>query len=109
MAAMTVTYTVVASWRLGNRRFRRVTAAFDGGNYAGGGIAITAADCDLADSIDTMVEEGKKVGYSHWYDRANGMIEIWYGDNNNAADGPLVENAAAAMTVHTASFLVIGW
>ncbi|HEU0080235.1 MAG TPA: hypothetical protein VFQ76_21490 [Longimicrobiaceae bacterium] len=30
-------------------------------------------------------------GYVPVYDRANDKLKVYYGDNNNASDGPLVE------------------
>ncbi len=109
MAAMTITVAVAASWRIRNKRFRRVTVTCDTGDYAAGGVAIAASDCDLSQQIDAMVPEGNSAGYVQWYDRANGKIEVWYADNDNANDGPLIEHPASAMTANIGYFLVIGW
>ena len=110
MAAMTVAYTVEASWRIRNKRFRRMLATFDGGTYATNGIAFTPANCNLTQVIDACVPEGSAVGVAWWYDRANGMLEAWFYDYNAGADGALIEYTnALAMAAGAAYFLVIGW
>lgn len=109
MAAMTVTVAVEAAWRVRDRRFRRVSCTFNTGDYAAGGVAIAPSDCDLTTRIDAMVPEGNSAGYTVWYDRTNGMLEIWYSDYDAGADGALIEHPASAMTANIAYFLVIGW
>ena len=109
MAVMTVVYTVEAAWRIRNKRFRRVLATVDAGNYAAGGIALVPANCNLTQVIDSCTPEGSPIGMVGWYDRANGMLEIWYCDYDAVADGALIEHAAAAMTAGALYFLVIGW
>lgn len=37
-----------------------------------------------------------KAGYIYAYDAANGKVMTFFGDNNNAVDGPLIEIPAAA-------------
>lgn len=44
-------------------------------------------------------------GYVPEYDTAADKLKLLYGDNNNAADGPLVENATADL--HTTTFKLI--
>ncbi len=110
MAAMTITVAVAASWRIRNKRFRRVTVTCNTGNYATGGVAIAASDCDLSQQIDAMVPEGNSAGYVQWYDRANGMIELWYQDADAVGDSGLIEHTnGAAPAANIGYFLVIGW
>ncbi len=109
MAAMTITVAVAASWRIRDKRFRRVTVTCDTGDYAAGGVAIAASDCDLSQQIDSMTPEGNSAGYIQWYDRANGMIEVWYCNNNGGANSAYIEHPASAMAANVGHFLVIGW
>lgn len=37
-------------------------------------------------------------GYVPKWDRASQKIKLFYGDNNNAADGPLIENATTDLS-----------
>lgn len=37
-------------------------------------------------------------GYVPFYDVANDKLKVMYSDNNNAADGPLIENATANLS-----------
>jgi hypothetical protein len=46
-------------------------------------------------------------GYVLRYDKANDKLFILYGDNNNASDGPLIENATADLSGTTFRVLVL--
>jgi hypothetical protein len=46
-------------------------------------------------------------GYVPFYDAAADKLKVLYGDNNNAADGPLIENATANLSGTTFKLVVI--
>ena len=58
--------------------------------YATGGEALTPAQVGLV-RIETLQVVECYQGYVFAYDRANQKLKVFYGDNNNAADGPLIE------------------
>lgn len=52
-----------------------------------------------------------KGGYVFNYDKANGKVIAYYGDNNNAADGPLIEvpgTTDLSTTPGTVGYIAIG-
>jgi hypothetical protein len=57
MAAVVTTTTVEEKLVFGNKRVHRVTFAYDTGDYAAGGVAVTAAQCGL-NTILGMFFEG---------------------------------------------------
>lgn len=75
---------------LGKRVTKQVVKdiTFDN-SYATGGESLTASDLGLANI--TFLKAENKLGYVVTYDYANQKLMAFYGDNNNAADGPLVE------------------
>lgn len=44
-------------------------------------------------------------GYIPVYDTVADKLKVYYADNNNASDGPLIENATA--DIHTTTFKVV--
>lgn len=62
-------------------------------SYATGGLALTKANLGL--STVEWLEASQSGGYTFEYDYANEKLKAFYGDNNNAADGPLIEVPAA--------------
>lgn len=46
-------------------------------------------------------------GYLPVYDNVADKLKVFYGDNNNAADGPLVENATANLSATTFKVVVL--
>lgn len=59
-------------------------------SYPTGGYAVAKGDFQLSVSLhDVDVSLGG--GYVFDFDRANSKLRVWYGDNNNASDGPLIE------------------
>lgn len=65
------------------------TVAFDS-SYPTGGEPLTAADLGFSVAPrDVRIEP--KGGYVFEYDRTNSKVLAYYGDNNNASDGPLIE------------------
>ena len=66
------------------------TIAFDN-SYPTGGEATTAISAKFA-TLQGVIFESKS-GYVFEYDYTNNKVKAMWGDNNNAADGPLVEVA----------------
>lgn len=67
--------------------------AFDftmGASYPTGGEPLTPAKVGLI-RVETLEIADNAGGYVLTYDRANQKLKALYGDNNNAADGPLIE------------------
>lgn len=99
MAAVVTTTTIVAKRVWGDRRAHLVNFAYDTGDYATGGVAVTAAQCGLQ-VIDSVFFEG--MGYEvsatptanvpQW-DSANSKI-IYY--QSGADNAPLAEKGAEA-------------
>lgn len=74
----------------GLHKVRFVTVAFDS-SYPTGGESLTAANLGLAGIVH--VQAGSAGGYVFEYDHTNKKLKAFMGDNNNAADGPLIEVA----------------
>ena len=100
MAAVVTTTTIVKKSVWGDRRAHLVKFAYDTGDYAAGGVAVTAAQCGLS-VIDSMFFEGAAYEVSatptasvpQW-DTTNSKI-VYY-QTGTAADGPLNEKGAEA-------------
>ena len=87
-----------------NKTFYFGTIAFDS-TYPSGGEAI---DLGSNERVDFMFCNASG-GYVPVWDAANQKLLLYYGDNNNAADGPLIENATADVSALTAvPFLAFG-
>jgi hypothetical protein len=46
-------------------------------------------------------------GYFPVYDSAGDKLKVFYSDNNNAADGPMIENAAGNLSAITFKLIVV--
>lgn len=46
-------------------------------------------------------------GYVPMYDTATDKLKVMYSDNNNASDGPLIENATANISATTFKLMVV--
>lgn len=93
---MAVTVTIIEKYSIGDRMEVIADVVFDS-SYPAGGEAVTAANfgfdleikhiaCGLARDPDT-VDNAVALDY----DSAAKKLVAFWGDNNNAADGPLVE------------------
>lgn len=91
----------------GNRRLRVVQFTTDT-DYPTGGYPL--AEAALGFSVIDLVIVGPSGGYVAQYDYVNEKLMILFGDNNNAADGPLIEVAAGADAITGLLFrgIVIG-
>lgn len=99
--AVAVNFTDV--WTDG-RRIHAIGTLTITGNYAAGGDAldIKGAKGGLdhkfwrSNKDPLWVDARGKAGFVYAYDKATKKLMTFFGDNNNAADGPLVELPAAA-------------
>jgi hypothetical protein len=80
---------------VGNRRehFRKVT--FDSA-YPDGGEAVTAANFDLSalyfvEVLSPVIKSDEESAYVCGFDADASKLVVYEGDNNNAADAPLIE------------------
>lgn len=90
------TYTVVRTNVVGNQREVDVTVACDD-DYPTGGYPIAAADVGLSEIYGVSTAVGAGFVFQFESDGAGaGTILAYIGDNNNAADGPLIEAASSA-------------
>lgn len=94
-------------WVAGTKRFCICTISFDS-SYPTGGEDFTLADFGFKRRID--YGHGFGSGYVCEADRTNLKILAYYGDNNNASDGPLIEvpNTTNLSTLTSVRFLAIG-
>ena len=89
--ALTVTNTTTGLYAksVGDEYETYKTIAFDS-SYPTGGEPLTSADLGFAAAPrDVRIEP--KSGYVFEYDAANQKVIVYYGDNNNASDGPLIQ------------------
>lgn len=83
--------TVHSQWKtmVADRYFTFTTIDFDS-SYPTGGESLTDGDLGLNDdNFDCFIHF--KAGYNFEYDKANQKVLVYWGDNNNASDGPSVE------------------
>lgn len=86
---MAVTTTVVRKNIEGISRTASVLVSLDN-SYPTGGEAVDLLGL-LGWTRLSMVVIPSKSGYVFEWDYTNNKIIVYYGDNNNAADGPLIE------------------
>lgn len=105
---MALTIAFDKQGRMDRDSVRIGTIAFDS-SYAVGGESLTASDLNLRGVSFLLV--APKNGYVFEYDYANRKLKAYYGDNNNASDGPLIEvpNTTNLSTVTGAKFLAFGY
>lgn len=111
---MALTLTKVDAFVVGDRQARIYDVVFDS-SYPLGGEAVTPASFGLTHFISAVIAgvardpDTADNAFALDYDATNKKLILFYGDNNNAADGPLIElpdtTSAAA---YTARVVVIG-
>lgn len=91
---MALTWTLDSDGRqlIGKQRSVAGSVTFDS-SYPTGGEAFTAADLGLTFLSSFEVEIDATAGYVPVWNRSTTAPKLmaFYGDNNNAADGPLIE------------------
>lgn len=85
---MALTVTSIDKTKAGRLRLNIVKVTFDS-SYPTGGEALTAAQLGLNKVVH--VAPAPASGYVGEYDLTNSKLKAYYGDNNNASDGPLIE------------------
>lgn len=112
MAAVVTTTTVVEKFVFGTKRVHLVSFAYDTGDYAAGGVAVTAAQCGL-NVITGMFFEGVALEVAatptanlpYWDSSASKIVYF----QSAAADAPFAEKGAEAFgTGATVRAWVIG-
>lgn len=94
---MAVAVTINDQIKNGNLLSVFYTLVFSG-NYVAAGEAPAMAAGGLKTSRTTpkFAAVLGKAGYVYAWDYATGKVLVFFGDNNNASDGPLIEIPAAA-------------
>lgn len=104
---MALTVTSLEKAKLSRLRLNVVRVTFDS-SYPTGGESLTAAQLGL--NKVTVVIPLTASGYVGEYDLTNSKLKAFYGDNNNASDGPLVEVANTTdLSAVTMNLVVIGY
>lgn len=108
---MAVALTVRNRYKLGNSFIVTADAAFSG-TYTTGGESFTAASIGLTAITDVYVHPAEDGSANAYVARWNGStsapkIKLFIGDNNNASDGPLIENPNATSLTGVASRVLI--
>ena len=91
---------------LGAKQRISVSTITGDSSYATDGEAITANQLGLT-RITALVPVANS-GYVPVWDQANSKLKVFYGDNNNASDGPLIE-IPNATDISTVTFTVIAF
>jgi hypothetical protein len=87
---MALTHTTLTRTVFGDRRIVVTESTLDS-SYVTGGEPVTAAEFGLT-KIESLIPTPAGLGgYVPAWDQANSKIVMLYGDNNNAADGPLID------------------
>lgn len=106
---MAAAVTLSGDWlhSLGSLRAVVASVAFDN-SYPTGGESIAASKFGLG-KIEFLIAQSTG-GYIFAWDNANSKLLAYYGDNNNAADGPLIEvpNATDLAALTAVPVLVFG-
>lgn len=107
---MAVTFTFTEDRRnVFGDRFARTGVLTATGTATAAGDAVTADTFDLNEIDEIMLLDGcNSAGYVQRYDKPNGKILHLFGDNNNAADGPLIAATGATVT-GTTRVCVLGY
>ena len=95
---------------------KRVVAVIFGDGaltYPSGGVPILRASFGMANQLVdfSWIENGQANGFIYKWDSTDEKIRIYQGDNNNAADSPLIELVAGVATPAQATLVVSvqGW
>jgi hypothetical protein len=94
---MALTPTLVQRWH-DTKRVHVVATVVASGSYTTGGEVLATTIKQLAKiSTDPFwVDIRGRAGYIYAYDYATNKVMVFYGDNNNANDGPLIQIPAAS-------------
>jgi hypothetical protein len=87
---MALTHTTLVRTVFGDKRVVITESTLDN-SYITNGEPLTAAEFGLASIEAIIATPANNDGYVPSWDRTNSKLIMLYGDNNNAADGPLIE------------------
>jgi hypothetical protein len=116
MAAVVTSTTVNKKFVIGSKRMVLATLAFDTGDYAAGGVAVTAAQFGLT-AIDALFFQGASLEVAatptanipRWNPATSSTGKISLFQTGTAADGPFNEKGAEAFgSGATVAVVVIG-
>lgn len=104
---MALSYNILARLNERGGRMNVVEITYDN-SYTTGGLALSANSCGLNTITAVNGAPTGSGGYVPSYDRSAAKLLALYGDNNNAADGPLIEvpNATDLSTIKVILFVI---
>jgi hypothetical protein len=101
---MAATGTVIKKYSLGRTGQLIIGTVLMDSSYPTGGEAVTFTDVEYIHALLPF----PTAGYVGEWDKANGKLKVYRGDNDNAADAPLVEVANAVdLSAVTFTFLAV--
>lgn len=107
---MAATVTILQRFKVDQLQGALVTWAWDA-TYPAGGEAATANQLGMSTVSAVIPVSSNTAGYVYNWDSTNSKLQAYYGDYNNAADGPLIDIAVgdtAALTGIVTTLLVLG-
>lgn len=113
IASGNVTYTLLVKRKREDGRVQnKVRLAFGDGalTVPANGIPLLKASMGCPNTIESLsvVDKGLS-GYVFNYVGSSEKLAVFYGDNNNASDGPLIEASTVAIAAQTVEVEIIGW
>ena len=97
-----ITYTLVKKNSVESGKSNNVRIQFGNGvlTYPAGGIPLNKTKLGLPNTVTSLVvyDDMSADGFVYKWDNVNNKVRIYQGDNNNAADAPLIELVAATAT-----------
>lgn len=116
IAASDVVYSLSVKDIVGGNKKRVVASLVFGDGaltYPAGGVPVLKGKLGLPNVVESLsfADPMAADGYVYKYDLANNKVRIYQGDNNNAADAPLIELVAATATPAATTLKVeaVGW
>jgi hypothetical protein len=105
---MALVVTMKKMLKASNIKINTIDVAFDN-SYPTGGETLTPQQMGLS-NVEAVIPLNTK-GYMMEYDAANKKLMAYYGDNNNANDGPMVEVADTTdlSAITAAKLICIGY
>lgn len=94
----------------GHEKEVRATGTWDATYVNGTGETVTAASLGLSHLLDVEIDAGPYIVVpTISTDKTSVVLKAYYGDNNNAADGPLIESANADLSAQSFKIRARGW
>jgi len=113
IASGDVTYSVLKQRRMSNSQASNlVRLSFGDGalTVPANGIPLLKGKMGCPVNVESLkvVDQGLS-GYVFQYDQSAEKLVVMYSDNNNVADGPLIEASTVAIAAQVIEVEVIGW